>query len=245
MQVDPCSRGGLAQQEAAVLPLRDHNPGRSIPWVTWGLIAANLLVFLYELTLEAGSQRALSQFVQVMGVIPYEITHGVDLPPPNPGPVYLSILTSMFVHGGWVHVLGNMWYLFLFGNNVEDSMGSLRFLVFYLICGVVASAVQIATAWNSQIPLIGASGAIAGVLGAYLLLFPRARVDTLLFLGYFIRVVQIPAVVVLGFWIVIQLFSGAASLGTPSAGGVAWFAHIGGFLAGVLLVNVFRRRRAW
>jgi membrane associated rhomboid family serine protease len=132
-----------------------------------------------------------------------------------------------------------MWYLFLFGNNVEDSMGSLRFLVFYLICGVVASAVQIATAWNSQIPLIGASGAIAGVLGAYLLLFPRARVDTLVFLGYFIRVVQIPAVVVLGFWIVIQLFSGAASLGGPSAGGVAWFAHIGGFVFGVLMIKIF------
>jgi membrane associated rhomboid family serine protease len=213
--------------------------------VTWSLIAANVLIFLYELTLEAGSQRALTQFVEVMGVIPYEITHGVDLPPPNPTTVYLSIFTSMFVHGGWVHMLGNMWYLFLFGNNVEDSMGSLRFLVFYLICGALAGATQIATAWNSQIPLIGASGAIAGVLGAYLLLFPHAKVDTLVFMGYFIRVVQIPAVVVLGFWIIIQLFSGVASLGTPGAGGVAWFAHIGGFVAGVLLVNVFRRRRVW
>ncbi len=228
-----------------MLPLRDHNPGRSIPLVTWGLLATNVLVFLYQLTLEAASEQALYQFVQVMGVIPYEISHGVDLPPPNPGTVYLSMFTSMFVHGGWVHMLGNMWYLFIFGNNVEDSMGSLRFLIFYLICGVVAAGTQIATAWNSQIPLIGASGAIAGVLGAYLLLFPRARVDTLVFMGYFIRVVQIPAVVVLGFWIVLQLFSGAASLGMPSAGGVAWFAHIGGFAAGALLVNAFRRRRVW
>lgn len=228
-----------------MLPLRDHNPGRTTPLVTWSLIAINILVFLYQLSLQAGSEEALYSFVRVMGVVPYEITRGVDIPPPNPTSIYFSLFTSMFVHGGWVHLLGNMWYLFLFGNNVEDSMGSVRFLVFYLMCGLAAAGAQIATAWTSRTPLIGASGAIAGVLGAYLVLFPRARVDTLVFLGYFVRLVQIPALYVLGFWIVIQLFSGLASLGMPAVGGVAWFAHIGGFLAGLALVYFFRRRRPW
>jgi len=228
-----------------VLPLRDHNPGRTIPLVTWSLIAINILVFLYQLSLQAGSEEALYRFVRVMGVVPYEITRGVDIPPPNPVSIYFSLFTSMFIHGGWVHLLGNMWYLFLFGNNVEDSMGSVRFLIFYLICGLAAAGAQIATAWTSRIPLIGASGAIAGVLGAYLVLFPRAQVDTLVFLGYFVRLVQIPALYVLGFWIVIQFFSGLASLSMPAVGGVAWFAHIGGFLAGLVLVYFFRRRHRW
>lgn len=228
-----------------MLPLRDHNPSRTIPLVTWGLIAANVLVFLYELSLQSGSAQALDVFVRTMGVVPYEITHGVDLPPAGPTSVYLSLFTSMFVHGGWVHLLGNVWYLFLFGNNVEDSLGPARFLMFYLICGLAAAFLQIATAWTSQTPLIGASGAIAGILGAYLLLFPRARVDTLVFLGYFIRMVQIPALYVLGFWIVIQFFSGLASLGMPAVGGVAWFAHMGGFVVGLVLAIPFRRRRRW
>lgn len=228
-----------------MLPLRDHNPSRSLTWVTWCLILINVLVFLYELTLQAGSEQALDSFVRVMGAVPYEITHGVDLPPPNPTWLYFSLFTSMFVHGGWVHLLGNVWYLFLFGNNIEDRMGSVRFLIFYLVCGLAAAFAQIAVASSSRIPLIGASGAIAGVLGAYLLLFPRARVDTLVFLGYFVRVVQIPALYVLGFWIVIQFFSGLASLGMPAAGGVAWFAHVGGFVAGLVLATPLRRQRRW
>ncbi|MFQ6057615.1 MAG: rhomboid family intramembrane serine protease [Anaerolineae bacterium] len=232
-----------------MIPLRDINPTRAFPLVTVFLIVANALVFLYELALP--SQEALNRFVSAMGVVPYEIIHNVDIPPPSLHPVYLTLLTAMFLHGGFVHIIGNMLYLWIFGNNVEDTMGSLRFLFFYLICGLGASGAQIgvvalqANQANSLVPNIGASGAIAGVLGAYLLLFPRAQVDTLLILGYMIRVIRLPAILVLSFWIVIQFFSGIASLGMPQAGGVAWFAHIGGFVAGVLLINVFRKKRYW
>lgn len=224
-----------------MIPLRDINPTRTFPVVTVLIIAANVLVFLYELILP--SNQALTRFVSSVGVVPYEIVHGVDLPPPSLQPIYLTLFTAMFLHAGPIHIIGNMLYLWIFGNNVEDAMGALRFFVFYLLCGLGASAAQIAVGPNSRIPNIGASGAIAGVLGAYILLFPRARVDTLLILGYIIRIIRLPAILVLGFWIVIQLFSGVASLGMPQAGGVAWFAHIGGFAAGALLVNVFRRRR--
>ncbi|HID87697.1 MAG TPA: rhomboid family intramembrane serine protease [Anaerolineae bacterium] len=224
-----------------MIPLRDVNPTRTFPAVTVLVIAANVLVFLYELILP--SEQALARFVSSLGVIPYEIVHNVDLPPPSLQPIYLTLFTAMFLHGGPIHIIGNMLYLWIFGNNVEDVMGSLRFMVFYLLCGLGASATQIAVGPNSRIPNIGASGAIAGVLGAYILLFPRARVDTLLILGYVIRIIQLPAILVLGFWFVIQLFSGIVSLGMPQAGGVAWFAHIGGFAAGALLVHVFRRRR--
>lgn len=221
-----------------MIPLRDINPTRRFPLVTVLLIAANVLVFVFELALP--SDRALTRFIYTMGVIPYDIVHNL-----NPA-LSLTLITSMFLHGGFVHIIGNMLYLWIFGNNVEDNMGSWRFSVFYLLCGLSASAAQIAVAPNSRIPTIGASGAIAGVLGAYLLLFPHAQVETLVTLGYFIRIVRLPAVLVLSFWIVIQLFSGFASLGVPQVGGVAWFAHIGGFMAGVLLVNIFRRReRYW
>jgi membrane associated rhomboid family serine protease len=223
-----------------MIPLRDVNPTRTFPTVTILIIAANVLVFLYELILPSG--QALTRFVSSAGMIPYEIVHGVDLPPSSLQPIYLTLLTSMWIHAGPVHIIGNMLYLWIFGNNVEDTMGSLRFLVFYLLCGLGASVAQIAVEPNSPIPTIGASGAIAGVLGAYLLLFPGARVDTLLILGYVIRIIRLPAILVLGFWIVIQLFSGVASLGMSRAGGVAWFAHIGGFTTGALLVHLMRRR---
>jgi membrane associated rhomboid family serine protease len=222
-----------------MLPIRDINPTRSFPVVTLAIIGANIVVFLFELMLDTVG--ALELFVRAFSVIPYEITHGVDLPPRIPAPVYLTVFTSMFMHGGFFHIFGNMLYLWIFGNNVEDNMGHGRFLVFYLICGVAAALAQIAMSPNSQIPLLGASGAVAGVLGAYLVMFPRAQVEVLVF-GWFIHIVRLPATLVLSFWIVIQLFQGVLSLGLPTLGGVAWFAHIGGFLTGLILVPFFRRR---
>jgi membrane associated rhomboid family serine protease len=221
-----------------MLPLRDVNPTRTFPLVTIAIIAVNVLVFIYELIL--GPQ--LEGFVQSWAIIPYEITHGVDLPPASIQPIYLTLITAMFLHGGIVHIAGNMLFLWIFGNNIEDAMGSLRFIVFYLLCGLVAAFAQIAVGPNSDIPNIGASGAIAGVLGAYLLLFPRAEVQTLVFLGFFVRLVRLPALLFLGLWFVLQLFSGVAGLGMEATGGVAWFAHIGGFIAGIVLINIFRRR---
>jgi len=221
-----------------MLPLRDVNPTRHFPIMTVILIAINVLVFIYELIL--GPQ--VEGFVQSWAIIPYEITHGVDLPPASIQPIYLTLITAMFLHGGFVHIAGNMLFLWIFGNNIEDAMGSLRFLVFYLLCGLAAAFAQIAVDPNSQIPNIGASGAIAGVLGAYLLLFPGAEIQTLVFLGFFVRLVRLPALLFLGLWFVLQLFSGVAGLGMEAMGGVAWFAHIGGFIAGIVLINIFRRR---
>jgi len=221
-----------------MLPLRDVNPTRHFPLMTVILITINVLVFIYEFIL--GPQ--LEGFVQSWAIIPYEITHGVDLPPASIQPIYLTLITAMFLHGGFVHIAGNMLFLWIFGNNIEDAMGSLRFLVFYLLCGLAAAFAQIAVGPNSDVPNIGASGAIAGVLGAYLLLFPRAEVQTLVFLGFFVRLVRLPALLFLGLWFVLQLFSGVAGLGMEATGGVAWFAHIGGFIAGIVLINLFRRR---
>lgn len=220
-----------------MIPLYDENPTRIFPLITVLLIAANVAVFIYELILP--SPQALEGFVRAAAIIPYDVTHNLNLR------VSLTLFTSLFVHAGWLHIIGNMLYLWIFGNNVEDAMGHLRFALFYLLCGLAASAGQIAVNIDSPVPNIGASGAIAGVLGAYLVLFPRARVVSLVTLGYFVRLVRVPAVLVLGLWIVVQLFSGLASLGMPEVGGVAWFAHLGGFLVGLLLVRLFVRRRVW
>jgi membrane associated rhomboid family serine protease len=220
-----------------MIPLYDENPTRIFPLITVLLIAANVAVFIYELILP--SPQALEGFVRAAAIIPYDVTHNLDLR------VSLTLFTSLFVHAGWLHIIGNMLYLWIFGNNVEDAMGHLRFALFYLLCGLGASAAQIAVNANSPVPNIGASGAIAGVLGAYLVLFPRARVVSLVTLGYFVRLVKVPVFLVLGLWIVVQLFSGLASLGMPEVGGVAWFAHLGGFLVGLLLVRLFVRRRVW
>jgi len=173
-------------------------------------------------------------------LIPAELLGGEDLPPTIPIPLWLTILTSMFLHGGLMHLLGNMLYLWIFGDNVEDAMGPVRFLLFYVLCGAAAAGAQIAVDPGSAVPLIGASGAIAGTLAAYFMLYPFARVLTLIPIFFFLRLIQIPAVVLLGFWFILQVLSGAGSLG--SSGGVAWFAHIGGFLAGIVLLFPFRRR---
>ena len=233
-----------------MFPLRDDNPTLLTPVITIGLILANIIVWLY--VQGAGmSPDALSQSICQFGTIPAEITgqlhgyEGVQLSPQLPpcqfgGLRWETVLTSMFMHGSWLHLIGNMWFLWLFGNNIEDSMGHLRFLVFYLICGVAGSAAHIYTAADSLVPTVGASGAISGVMGAYMILYPRVKIETLFILLVFIRIIPIPAWFVLAQWFAVQLLSGYAR---PSAGGgVAFWAHIGGFLAGVVLVKIFENR---
>jgi membrane associated rhomboid family serine protease len=213
-----------------MIPIRDMNPTRRLPVITVTFIAINVIMFLYQaMTWVSGG---VEPMVYEMGLVPYAVTHAF-----SPA-VALTFLTAMFMHGGLMHIAGNMLYLWIFGNNVEDAMGRLRFVVFYLVCGIAASAAQILAAPNSRVPTIGASGAIAGILGGYIVLYPKARVQTLLILGYFIRITELPAIIVLGGWFVLQLLNGAASFGVAQSGGVAWFAHIGGFLAGVVLVRI-------
>jgi membrane associated rhomboid family serine protease len=211
------------------------------------LIAANVTVFLLQmLVLGAGGQDALNQAIFDFGVVPGRVAS-------DPLPwTLLTFVTSMFMHGGFMHIIGNMLYLWIFGNNVEDVMGRFWFTVFYFACGFAASAAQVLVSAGSDVPGIGASGAIAGVLAAYLIFFPGARVETLIFLGYFTSIRAVPAIVVLGLWFVLQIFNGFLSFGAGAAtGGVAWFAHIGGFVAGLVLalpwIAKARRmeRRSW
>ena len=178
-------------------------------------------------------------FVTQYALIAGELLSGRDLPPAIPVPIWATIFTSMFLHGGIMHLVGNMLYLWIFGDNVEDSMGPIRYLIFYLLCGAAAAASQIVINPGTSIPMLGASGAIAGVLAAYFVLFPRAKVLTLIPIFFFLRLVSIPALFLLGFWFILQVVNGVGSLG--AGGGTAWFAHIGGFVAGALLVAVFRR----
>jgi membrane associated rhomboid family serine protease len=225
-----------------VIPLRDTIPTRTFPGVTVALIAVNVIVFLYEFSL---GERAGAAFVAVFGAVPAEFTgaaaHAAPELPPG-----VTVVTSMFLHGGLLHLLGNMLFLWIFGNNVEDATGHLRFLVFYLTCGAAAAAAHIATHPESTVPMVGASGAISGVLGAYFLLYPNARIVTLLILGFFAQTVRIPAFFFLGIWFLGQLLYGAASVGEHGAG-VAFMAHVGGFVAGLVLLVPFKRRgvRLW
>ena len=222
-----------------MIPLKDNIPSSRTPVITIGLIVINVLVYLNQLTLPP---RAAVRFVYLYGLIPLEISSG-DLMVPHPVPLYGTIFTSMFVHGGLFHLAGNMLYLWIFGDNVEDRLGRVRYLLFYLLSGVGAAAAQILSDPHSKIPMVGASGAISGVLGAYLLLYPHARVVTLVFFGWLIRLIEIRALFVLGFWIVVQLASGLLTWGAQ-VGGVAWFAHVGGFVAGLVMVIPLRRREA-
>jgi membrane associated rhomboid family serine protease len=227
-----------------VFPIKDDTPSLTTPVVTVSLIILNAIVFIYQVSLDvgdgAGGGRAGQAFILEFGLIPCRLTGvchpGADLPSP-----VLTIFTSMFMHGGLFHIAGNMLYLWIFGNNVEDTLGHGRFLVFYLTSGAVAALVQTAVGPSASVPMVGASGAVSGVLGAYLLLFPNARVTTLVIFGFFWRLVQIPALVVLGFWIIVQVLNGLGSFG--ASGGVAFFAHIGGFLGGMGLLFVLRPRR--
>ena len=220
-----------------MIPLRDDNPTVLWPIVTAALIIANTAAFFYELSLEPGRLEAL---IYQMGMIPASLTRAYI---PGMGG-YFTVLTSMFLHGGWMHIIGNMLYLWIFGNNIEDSMGHWRFVIFYLITGLAAAAAHLTLNPTSTVPTIGASGAVSGVLGAYLILFPHARVKTLIFLiGPFFRIVYLPAWVLLIFWIGLQLFNQAVGAIDPSAGGVAYAAHIGGFAAGIVLIPLFRKYR--
>jgi membrane associated rhomboid family serine protease len=218
-----------------VIPLRDLNPTRRTPVVTYALIAANAAVFLYELSL---GPRALELFVHRYGMIPYELTEGSYFGS------FVTPLTSMFLHGGWAHLIFNMWTLHIFGDNVEDDMGPVGFVAFYLLCGFAAAGAQTAVFPSSEMPMVGASGAIAGVLGAYLRLYPRARVVTLIPVVFVMLLRELPAFWFIALWFVIQLFSGCGELALLDGdrGGVAFFAHIGGFLAGLVLLDVFRGR---
>jgi membrane associated rhomboid family serine protease len=217
-----------------MFPLRDDVPSRRFPLVTLGLVVMNVVIFLFE----AGLGADASVLIATFGVIPAQLTTRWQ------NPLVLSTLfTSQYLHGGWAHLIGNMWYLFIFGDNVEDRMGRVRYFIFYSLCGVIAALLQVAAAPRSTIPMIGASGAIAGVLGAYLLLYPRARVSTLVPFFFFIRIVWLPAIVVLGGWFLVQLLNGLAMLNVQmQTGGVAFWAHVGGFVAGMVLMPIFRQR---
>jgi len=231
------------------LPLKDHNPTERTPFVTIAIIAVNVLVFIYELSLG----RDLPRFLASFGAVPYEITHLQDLVGvyrgspvvQAPGPPFLPItlLTSMFLHGGVMHIFGNMLFLWIFGNNVEDILGPVKFIFFYLACGLAASFTQIAMNPDSLTPTIGASGAVAGVLGAYLIAFPRARVLTLVFLIIFVQFIDVPAALLLVFWFALQFFMAFGSLGSKAGSGVAWFAHVGGFITGIALIHVLAAPR--
>jgi|WetSurMetagenome_2_1015567.scaffolds.fasta_scaffold46692_3 membrane associated rhomboid family serine protease len=222
-----------------MFPLKDDNPVQITPIITLALIAFNVLIFLYQVSLGYESSRL---FVYQFGTIPAIIAGNHTLPPAiETIPPALSIFTSMFLHGGWMHLIGNMWFLWIFGNNIEEAMGGLRYLVFYLLCGIIASWSHILSNPDSIIPTVGASGAIAGVLGAYIMLYPRARIWTLILLGFFSRLIYIPAGIILGYWFLIQVANGSIA-GMRAVGGVAFWAHIGGFVAGIALVGLFKKR---
>ena len=223
-----------------MLPLSDHNPRRTTPVINYLLVAANVQMFLWELTLGPNIEPALRVFAFVPArfwASPHIVVN------------FIRMLVSMFLHGGWLHLGGNMLYLWVFGDNVEDRLGHFRYALFYVLCGIMATLAHAIANPMSRMPSIGASGAIAGVLGAYLVLFPRAQVTTLIPIFIFITIREIPAIFLLGFWFVLQFFSGVASVGIPeaqNAGGVAYFAHIGGFVAGMILIvlmgGTFQRR---
>ena len=224
-----------------MLPLRTDYRDRSFPWVTTGLIVVNILVFLYELAI--GDR--VEGLIQAFGTVPSAISSGHSVAVPSEPMVspYLTLITSMFLHAGWLHLLGNMLYLWVFGQNVEDAFGHAGYLLFYLVCGVLANVAQVMVAPEATVPSLGASGAIAGVLGAYLVLFPLAHVRTLVRIGWVVLLPSIPAYLLLGGWFVLQLLSSLASQGASAeTGGVAYSAHVGGFVVGFIWGRIFRGR---
>ncbi|MBI4767900.1 MAG: rhomboid family intramembrane serine protease [Deltaproteobacteria bacterium] len=220
-----------------MIPLKDDNPTQTFPLITISLVAINILVYVYQLTL---SSEGLETFLFRYGAIPGRLIHpfGGDQVFPRSIPFGLTIFSSMFLHGGVFHLLGNMLYLWIFGNNVEDYLGHVKYIIFYLISGFFAAFIHTLSDLNSPIPMIGASGAIAGVLGAYLVLFPRANVSTLFIFIIFFKIIKVPAVLILGLWFLLQLLN-AGTVG----GSVAWYAHVGGFLTGVVLILIFKSFR--
>lgn len=219
-----------------MIPYKDDNPTYRLPYVTIGIIISNILIFLLEIISPPGMEKT----VYAYGAVPQYILTFEKFQPIHPA---LTVFTAMFMHGGVFHLGGNMLYLWIFGNNIEDKLGHLRFIIFYIFCGITAAYSHALIDPHSLTPMIGASGAISGILGAYLLLFPRTGVYTLIFLGFFVQVVKIPALIVIGFWAIVQFINGLVSTGFVKQGGVAWFAHIGGFLTGLLTIKLWLPRR--
>jgi membrane associated rhomboid family serine protease len=218
-----------------MIPLYDTLHSRRFPIVNWLLIALNVLVFLYEISL---SPSALDKLTRIWGLVPAHLIA-------HPATVWVTIFTAMFLHGGWFHILSNMWVLFIFGDNIEDRLGGGRYLVFYLLSGVAAGLLESFVLRGSSVPMIGASGAIAGVLGAYLILYPRARIASLVPIIFIFTIIEIPATLFLLFWFVLQLFSGWLTLQGSNGSGIAWWAHVGGFIFGMMAVNLFIQRRVY
>jgi len=224
-----------------VVPLRDNNPITITPYVTYALIGANIFVFLYQLTL---TPQELEQFFRSAAVVPCQLSSTCPIPAAQGLPEWMTLFTSQFLHGGFLHIAGNMLFLWIFGNNVEDRLGHVKYLIFYLTCGALAALAQWFFSQNSTIPSLGASGAIAGVMGAYIIRFPRAQVLTLVPLGFFLTTIRLPAVFFLGYWFIMQAFYGVADLQARSnvgmeGGGVAYWAHAGGFVVGAILGPLF------
>ena len=231
-----------------MFPLRDENPQLSVPCVTYGLIGVNVLAWF--LVQGLGSEPALTSSVCRLGLIPGNLLGTVDaaqVPVDFPCRIdgdgsWTTLVSSMFMHGSWMHIIGNMWFLWIFGGNVEDSMGHVRFVLFYLLSGLAAAGAQILADFSSPIPMVGASGAIGGVMGAYIVLYPRVHVHMLLIFGFYITTIAVPAVFMLGYWFLLQFVSGLTSIGT-GGGGVAFWAHVGGFAGGALLILLFKDER--
>lgn len=234
-----------------MFPIRDDNPQFLVPYATYGIIFLNVIGWFFIQGM--GTEPALSNSVCRLGLIPGELLQTVPAGTRfqvgqnsvcvlGSAPGWYTVITSMFMHGGWFHIVGNMWFLWIFGNNVEDSMGSMRFVVFYLLCGLLAAGLQMVINPESAVAMVGASGAIGGVMGAYILLYPRVHVHMLIFFGFFVTTIAVPAVWMLGYWLLIQVIGGLGALGSQE-GGVAFWAHIGGFLGGAVLILLFRDPR--
>ncbi|HXA05186.1 MAG TPA: rhomboid family intramembrane serine protease [Bryobacteraceae bacterium] len=217
-----------------MFPLRDTQPSYSRPLVTVLIIILNVVVFLHEFSLDEYSR---NYFIAQYGLIParFSLSH------------FWPVISSMFLHGGWMHIIGNMWFLWIFGDNVEDALGHFKYLVFYLLCGIAAGMTQVLFSAGSRLPMVGASGAIAGVMGAYLIKFPKSRIVTLVFIFIFFTTIEVPAGLMLAYWFFIQFFSGVGTIGYShvSQGGTAFFAHIGGFITGMILVGVMGTRQVY
>ncbi len=223
-----------------MIPLKNLNPRMTFPVVTLAIIAANIVVFLHQLSL---NPRDATQFIETYGMVPARLQMALAGERVTLSAALLPLLTSMFLHGGWLHIIGNMWFLWIFGDNVEDRIGHFPYLFFYLACGLGAGIAQTAFSWGSKIPSIGASGAISGVLGAYIVYFPASRILTLVPLFIFWFTARLPAIVFIGLWFVLQFLSGLGSLASQNSGGVAWWAHVGGFVLGMMIALANPGRR--
>jgi hypothetical protein len=223
-----------------MIPLRDRNPSGVFPIVTLTLILVNVFVFLYEVQLGP----AVISFLKRYALVPGEVTGSLSYGAVSLSETVAPFFTSMFLHGGWLHLISNIWFLWIFGDNVEDTLGFFRYILFYFLCGLGAALTHFALQPESTVPVLGASGAIAGVLGAYAVLFPGARVVTLVPIFFFLQIIELPALILLGYWFVLQILSGSLDATAPMrGGGTAWWAHIGGFLTGTVLVLLIRPRK--